>query len=193
MPQAPEVVQKVPPTGGEEHSAERARKAESARRAANAVSAVAWIPQGDLSEPDWLATGRRLGSIGRGSQWWLGDWLCHGSNRWGDRFTEASRVTGYERGELRTMAWIASQVDASRRNEKLTWDHHVQVARLEPADQEYWLARAEEEGLTVSDLKLELRARRRGEEGGSTAQGADDARDEGGTVCPHCGQRGSAG
>ncbi len=192
MPQAPEVVQKVPPTGGEEQAAERDRKAESARRAANAVSAVAWIPQGGLAEPDWLATGRRLGSIGRGSKWWLGDWLCHGEKHWGDRFTEASRVTGYERRDLRTMALIASQVDASRRNENLTWEHHVLVAPLKPAAQEYWLARAEEEKLSVADLKLELRARRRGE-GDEPAEVADDARDEGGTVGTHSGQRGGAG
>jgi hypothetical protein len=193
MSRTPEVVQAVPSFAEEDLTAKHARRQESARRAANAVSSVAWIPQGDLAESEWLATGGRLGSIGRGSQWWLGDWVRHGANRWGDRFTEAARATGYDRATLRMMAWIASQIDASRRNENLTWDHHVQVASLEPAEQEYWLKRAEEERFTVADLKLELRARRQGEHGAAPAKGADAARDGGGAVCPNCGHGGAAG
>jgi hypothetical protein len=164
----------------------------SARRAANAVSSVAWIPQGDLAEPDWLATGRRLGAIGRGSHWWIGDWARHGASRWGDRYSEAARVTGYDRSTLRSMAWIASKIDASRRNEKLTWDHHVLVASLDPAEQEYWLTRAAEEGFTVADLKLELRTRRQGEQGGDADKAAGQARDGGATVCPNCGHHSAA-
>jgi hypothetical protein len=163
----------------------------SARRAANAVSSVAWIPQGDLAEPDWLATGRRLGAIGRGSQWWIGDWARHGASRWGDRYSEAARVTGYDRATLRSMAWIASKVDASRRNEKLTWDHHVLVASLDPAEQEYWLTRAAEERLSAADLKLELRTGRQGAQERDADKGADEAR--GGTVCPNCGHHAAAG
>ncbi len=163
----------------------------SARRAANAVSSVAWIPQGDLAEPDWLATGRRLGAIGRGSQWWIGDWARHGAARWGDRYSEAARVTGYDRATLRSLAWIASKVDASRRNEKLTWDHHVLVASLDPAEQEYWLTRAAEERFSVADLKLELRTRRGGAQERGADKGADEARG-GGTVCPTCGHHTAA-
>lgn len=155
--------------------------------AANAVSGVAWIPQADLSEEEWLTTGRRLGSIGRGSKWWLGDWLRHGSNRFGDRFSEAARATGYDRGTLRTIAWIASRVDASVRKDKLTWDHHVAVASLDQEAQAHWLERAQSDGLTVTDLKQELRTREKGEARGATASDADEARSGGGTDCPHCG------
>jgi hypothetical protein len=157
------------------------------------MSSVAWVPQGDLSEPDWLAAGRRLGAISRGSQWWLGDWVRHGTSRWGDRFSEAARATGYDRSTLRSMAWIASRVDKSVRNEKLTWDHHVLVASLEPDEQRHWLERAEEEQFSVADLKLELRARRQGDRGRPDVKGAEDAQDGGGAVCPQCGHREPAG
>src|SRR5689334_10410657 len=120
-----EAVQAVPHSPDEGGRDARARQRDAARKAANAVSSVAWIPQQELEEHEWLATGRRLGAIGRGSHWWLGDWIRHGADRWGDRFSEAARATGYDRGTLRTMAWIASRVPASVRNEKLTWDHHV--------------------------------------------------------------------
>lgn len=155
--------------------------------AANAVSGVAWIPQPDLSEDEWLSTGRRLGSIGRGSKWWLGDWLCHGSNRWGDRFSEASRATGYDRGTLRSIAWIAARVDASVRRDKLTWDHHVAVASLQSEQQELWLELAESDGLSADELKRKLRTREEGEARGAPAPNAEEARSGGGTACPHCG------
>lgn len=154
---------------------------------ANAVSGVAWIPQSGLSEEEWLTTGRRLGSIGRGSKWWLGDWLCHGSTRFGDRFSEAARATGYDRATLRSIAWIASRVDASVRRDKLTWDHHVAVASLTREEQAHWLERAEIEELGATELKQELRTREKGEARGATAPNADEARSGGGTACPHCG------
>jgi hypothetical protein len=189
MPRSPEVVQSISSSEGGDLAAERAERAQSARRAANAMSSVAWIPQGPLGEADWLATGRRLGAIARGSQWWLGDWALHGASQWGDRYSEAARATGYDRATLRSLAWIASRVDKSVRNEKLTWDHHVLVSSLEPAEQKHWLDRAEEENFSVADLKLELRSRREGDRGRPDPDVAGDAQDGDGVVCPHCGQR----
>lgn len=194
MPRSPEVVQTVSPPGGADLATERAERARSARRAANAVSNVAWIPQGPLGEEEWLATGRRLGVIGRGSQWWIGDWVRHGASRWGDRYSEAARATGYDRATLRNMAWVTERVDKSVRNEKLSWDHHVLVSSLAPEEQKHWLDRAEQEKLTVADLKLELRAHRQGDRGRPNAKaGAEDAQGGGGDVCPHCGHRGPVG
>lgn len=193
MPRSPEVVQSIPPSGGrglETERAERAERAQSAQRAAKAVSSVAWIPQGPLGEEEWLATGRRLGAIGRGSQWWIGDWVRHGASRWGDRYSEAARATGFDRATLRNMAWIAERVDKSVRNEKLSWDHHVIVSSLAPDEQKHWLERAEKEKLTAADLKLELRAHRQGDRGRPDAK---DAQGGDGAVCPHCGHRGPAG
>jgi hypothetical protein len=182
-------VQSIASSDGDVLAAERAERARSARRAANAMSSVAWIPKGPLGEADWLATGRRLGAIARGSQWWLGDWALHGASQWGDRYDEAARATGYDRATLRSLAWIASRVDQAVRNEKLTWDHHVLVSSLEPDEQKYWLDRAEGDNFSVADLKLELRSRRQGDRGRPDPQGAEDAQAGDGAVCPHCGHR----
>lgn len=161
-----------------------------ARRSPSALSKIAWAPQGDLGHADWLATGRRLGAIGRCSQWWIGDWVRYGTSRWGEKYAEAARVTGYDVASLRNMAWVASRFDLSLRNDKLTWSHHVLLAPLEPDEQERWLRRASEERLSVADLRLELRALR---DGGRESSGdaAAVARDRGkaaeAAVCPHCG------
>jgi hypothetical protein len=154
-------------------------------RSPSALSKVAWRPQGKLGQSEWLATGRRLGAIGRCSQWWIGDWIRYGTSRWGERYAEAARVTGYDVGSLRNMAWVASQFDSSLRSDKLTWSHHVLLAPFDPDQQQHWLERALEERLSVADLRLELRAARgdRAAEDTSTEAGSSGPVE----VCPHCG------
>ncbi|MGH2974663.1 MAG: hypothetical protein ACRDLL_07340 [Solirubrobacterales bacterium] len=158
---------------------------EASRSAAGALSKVAWIPQGDLGQPEWLATGRRLGAIGRCSQWWIGDWIRYGSSRWGEKYAEAARITGYDVASLRNMSWVASQFDLSLRSDKLTWSHHVLLAPLEADEKRHWLDRAVEERLSVADLRIELRGRRQGGAGRQDKDGEKAA--EHGVVCPNCG------
>src|SRR6478609_10834846 len=114
------------------------------------ISKVAWLPRGDLGQAEWLATGRRLGAIGRCSQWWIGDWIRYGSSRWGERYAEAARVTGYDVASLRNMAWVAAQFDLSLRSDKLSWSHHVLLAPLSADEQPYWIEKAADERLSVS-------------------------------------------
>jgi hypothetical protein len=158
-------------------------------RTANAISKVAWLPQADLGQAEWLATGRRLGAIGRCSQWWIGDWIRYGASRWGERYAEAARVTGYDVASLRNMAWVSSRFDASLRSDKLTWSHHVLLAPLEPDEQRRWLDRALAERLSVADLRLELRAARGEARSGSPGEADAESAGEDAAVCPHCGHK----
>lgn len=154
-----------------------------------AISKVAWLPRGELGQAAWLATGRRLGAIGRCSQWWIGDWIRYGTSRWGERYAEAARVTGYDVASLRNMAWVASQFDLSLRSDKLTWSHHVLLAPLEPDEQKRWLDHALEERLSVADLRVELRAAQGAvDKAKASAELTTEATGEAGvSVCPHCG------
>lgn len=158
-------------------------------RRAGVVSRIAWAPERDLRYPEWVIAGRRLGAIGRCSQWWIGDWLRYGTSRWGEKYAEAARVTGYDAASLRNIAWVAGCFDLSLRNDKLSWSHHVLLAPLDPAQQRYWLDRAARERLSVADLRLELRARgglRRGRAGAGKLEAGEGAGEER-VVCPHCG------
>jgi hypothetical protein len=158
------------------------------RRVPSTISKVAWIPQEDLGQAEWLSTGRRLGTIGRCSQWWIGDWIRYGNARWGEKYAEAARVTGYDVASLRNMAWVAAQFDLSLRSDKLSWSHHVLLAPLDLAEQRRWIERAEGERLSVADLRLELRANGHGREGGKAAL-EEESQEQGAGVCPHCGHR----
>ncbi len=191
MPGSPEAVQTLAPspsvsTGGQ--AAPRLERSSEGQRSAAGISKVAWVPPADLGQAEWLSTGRRLGAIGRCSQWWIGDWIRYGTARWGEKYTEAARVTGYDVASLRNMAWVAAQFDLSLRSDKLSWSHHVLLAPLERDQQQRWIARAVEERLSVADLRLELRARGNG---GRKEQGAagGGSLEQGEGVCPHCGHK----
>jgi hypothetical protein len=141
----------------------------ASRTSSSIVSKVAWIPEGELRHEEWVAAGRRLGAIGRCSQWWVGDWIRYGTSKWGEKYAEAARVTGYDVASLRNMAWVASRFDPS-----------------EPEEQRYWIDRAGEMRFSVADLRIELRvALRKGKpEPGEAAHAAASSVE---VACPHCG------
>jgi hypothetical protein len=187
---SPPAIKPIPNALFSGHRTRRPKPASAGRDAGapNGLSKIAWIPQHELDHADWLATGRRLGTIGRCSQWWIGDWVRYGAARWGEKYAEAARITGYDVASLRNMVWVASRFDLSLRNDKLTWSHHVLLAPLEPEEQRKWLRRASEERLSVADLRLELRSLRNGGKDKPSGQAPAEAGENGEVVvCPHCG------
>lgn len=149
------------------------------------VSKTAWIPEDGMEHADWIMAGRRLGAIGRCSQWWVGDWIRYGNAKWGEKYVEAARVTGYDVASLRNMAWVASRFDLSLRSDTLTWSHHVLLAPLGVDEQRYWLERASEKRFSVADLRIELKGRRTKAERTDSAESA--AGEPCAMVCPKCG------
>lgn len=150
-----------------------------------AGSRVAWMPAEDIDVHKWVRAGQRLGAMTRCSQWWLGDWVRYGTGRWGEKYKEASRITGYDVQSLRNIAYVAGRVEVSRRRDNLAWSHHAEVSALEPAEQDRWLDLAESEKMSVSDLRTELRSARRADNRSST-QSNSDKPTAGTVVCPNC-------
>lgn len=146
-----------------------------------------------MSLSDWVAHGRRLGVMGRGVGWWLGDWLRFGNAAYGERYAAAVRMTGYDRQSLMNMVYVASRVESSRRREKLSWSHHAEIAALEPAEQDDWLDRAERDQLSVRCLREALRTQRRAvkAERGTAGDVEHSQAMRAGSpdfVCPSCGR-----
>jgi hypothetical protein len=153
---------------------------------------VSWAPPASMTLSEWLACGHRLGVIGRGIGWWIGDWVNYGNAQYGEKYARAARVTGYDVQSLMNMAYVASRVPPGRRISTLSWSHHAEVAPLEPAEQASWLNRAVKEKLSVRCLRTELRQFRRRTDvlapdgnGDTIAVAASSAS----TVCPHCGSQ----
>jgi hypothetical protein len=133
----------------------------SAVRDGGRITPVAWTPGEGIAVNDWIRAGQRLGAMTRCSQWWLGDWVRYGTGRWGEKYKEAARITGYDVHSLRNIAYVAGRVEVSRRRDNLAWSHHAEVSALEPDEQDRWLDLASTEKMSVSDLRIELRAARR--------------------------------
>ena len=159
------------------------------------VTPVSWQPGHAISLSQWVADGQRLGAIGRGVNWWLGDWLRFGNLKFGERYVRASRITGYDVQTLMNMVYVATRFDSDRRRERLSWSHHAELAALGPEEQEEWLTRAENERLSVRDLRAELRRVTRANEAPEIAAVAASneavatvvVAEESQHVCPNCG------
>jgi hypothetical protein len=157
------------------------------------LTATSWGPHASMSFPDWVAHGRRLGVMGRGVGWWLGDWLRFGNAAYGERYAAAARLTGYDRQSLMNMVYVASRFESSRRREKLSWSHHAEIAAVEPAEQDEWLDRAERDQLSVRCLREAMRTQRRAVKAQHGAEGdVEHSRaappDSPDFVCPSCGR-----
>jgi len=168
--------------GGGQPAAQRAKRPR--------ISPVCWDAPQELEYHGWVLEGKRIGLMCRGSPWWIGDWLLYGNARWGEMYTAAAKITGYDPKSLRNMRYVASRFDPSLRKDNLTWSHHALLASLDRDRQLHWLERATRERLSVEDLRAELRAARRGSLQ-APPERAPLERDDGVTTvtCPNCGDR----
>jgi hypothetical protein len=156
---------------------------------ASSVTSVSWVPVREMDFPEWVAAGRRLGAMGRCGQWGLGDWIRYGNAKFGERYARAAHITGYDVQTLMNMVYVASRFEISRRRENLSWSHHETLASLGADEQDQWLDHASTEKLSVSDLRVELRALRgrpkdptASEDGENAVMVSAEA-----LICPHCG------
>jgi hypothetical protein len=80
--------------------------------------------------------------------WWVGDWLRHGEDRWGEMYAEAEAITGLDCGTLRNAKMVAGRYELSLRSDNLPFFTHQCAASLPSAQRANLLAEAEREGLS---------------------------------------------
>jgi hypothetical protein len=110
---------------------------------------------------EWLGVGCQIARISNGSSWWLGDWVIYGERAYGERYRSALDVTQLDYQTLRNYAWVARRFGASRRRERLSFQHHAEVAALPEADQDLWLDRTERARWSRNELRRRLKAEQR--------------------------------
>lgn len=155
------------------------------------LTPTAWASGPELGPAAWIQWGRWLGTVGRGSGWWIGDWVRYGNARYGERYKLVASITGYDTQTLMNMAYVTSRFEPARRRESLSFSHHAELAALCREEQDSWLERAALERLSVRALRAELRRGPAAIAGGQTAGGgqAKDGQASTGTVrCPCCGE-----
>jgi hypothetical protein len=125
----------------------------------------------------WCQIGRQLAALSEASGWWLGDWIVYGEQRYPDRYKEALEGTSLEYQTLRNYAWVARRFPPTRRREKLSLQHHAEVAALPEAEQDEWLDRAEKFRWSRNQLRAYLKASQQpGPESPNVAASKENAR-----------------
>jgi hypothetical protein len=113
-----------------------------------------------LTFEQWAETGPKLARVIDAFAWCIGDWLVYGQERYESRYTEAIENVGLDYQTLRNYAWVARKFETARRRERLSFQHHAEVASLPPREQDAWLDRADEQGWSKSELRRQLREAR---------------------------------
>jgi hypothetical protein len=112
----------------------------------------------ELTLDRFLDLATYFGALRNATAWWCADLLNLGDYLHGFTASQAEAVLGREPETLRRWQWVAERVPKSRRNPLLSFTHHEVVAALGPAEQVAWLNRAEEDRLTVAELRAHVKA-----------------------------------
>lgn len=118
----------------------------------------------DMPIDVWRNLGRQIFVITDSSGWWLGDWLIFGQANFPDRYKRAIAETSLDYQTLRNYAWVARQFAPERRHERLSFQHHAEVASLDTDQQDLWLTRAEQFTWSRNELRRQIRASKNGGE-----------------------------
>lgn len=121
------------------------------------------IPDGTTHE-QWEKIGSVLTELTGASTWMLGDWLCHGQKyhpsgqMFDGVYAKVAADTGYAVQTLMNAKSVCLAIPLSRRREGLSYHHAVEIAGRAPLkDYDKWIKRATEPGVTVKQLRKELR------------------------------------
>lgn len=112
----------------------------------------------------WERLGEMLKKTAQGVQFWIGDWIRYGESEYGEKYAQGLQTTGQTYQTLADDVYVASRVEISLRNEKLSFNHHRAVAALPPAQQKKWLSRAVTEGWSYRELRREIEKDKRGKD-----------------------------
>lgn len=100
----------------------------------------------------FTAVGEALFLLSSASKFCLGDW-AEQAPRHESAYRQMAEKYGYEVSSLDNMASVCRRVPISLRNENLTFNHHVAVAKLDTNNQKKYLQAAVDEGLSVRALR----------------------------------------
>ena len=110
-----------------------------------------------LAFEEWERTGKKITRIVNSSAWFLGDWVVYGQARYSDRYRRAIETARLDYQTIRNYAWVARRFELSRRRDKLSFQHHAEVAALPVDQQDHWLDLAEEAGWSRNQLRQHIR------------------------------------
>ena len=105
----------------------------------------------------WASIGKRLWRGNQLLMWWVGDWCAFGEAKYPGKLKEFAELNGFNYLRLKELGGVAAAVQLPLRKEGLDWAFYKEVAPLPKKEQSQWLKVAQEERLTVADLRERIR------------------------------------
>ena len=109
---------------------------------------------------DEVATAAKvIGGIDAGVPWWQGDLLNYAEHAHGEKYSQAMESgIGVSYEVLRNRCSVCSRIEPARRRTEpwVTFNHHAEVVKLDPKDQDKLLALVAKERLTIRALREEV-------------------------------------
>lgn len=109
---------------------------------------------------DWLRVGTLLQGIDVGYQWWVGDWLAFGEDKFADKVAQGVSMTGRAENTLRQWAWTANRFAPEERKYEVPFGVYHAMARVKNTAPEVatrLLANAETKHLPVSLVRSQIK------------------------------------
>jgi hypothetical protein len=122
------------------------------------VETVGLTISGDVTYEEWEDIGYQLARVGKGWQWWVGDWINFGEKKYGETYKAAIEATGLKIQACKNIASVCRAFELSRRRDVLSFNHHAEVQGLEPNEQDELLAEAEECGLSCAVIRERVKS-----------------------------------
>jgi hypothetical protein len=122
------------------------------------VETVGLTISGDVTYEEWEDIGYQLARVGKGWQWWVGDWINFGEKKYGETYKAAIDATGLARNSCKNIAIVCRQFELARRRASLSFNHHAEVQGLELSEQDDLLNEAESEGLSCAAIRERVKS-----------------------------------
>lgn len=116
----------------------------------NGLSAI-----GTPTFEQWQECGGFIRKAEGSVHFWIGDWLNYGEQKYGEKYTQAIDETNFSYQTLKNDAYVAKQIDLSRRRDDVSWGIHAEIAPFEPAEQDRLLDKAVNTKMTIQQLRKE--------------------------------------
>lgn len=120
-------------------------------------TAIKYDDPDKITYADWLDNVKRFVMIERSHQWHLGDLLNFGEAKFGDKYHQVINDFGVDGQTIANWKWVANKVPPNVRRKDLTFQHHMNVAKLEPEDQAKWLEKAAKGEWPAGELRSRLK------------------------------------
>lgn len=125
---------------------------------AGAITPTALILPPDIPYDQCESLAAMFGQLHRTSSWLIGDLLNHIERVYGETYAQAAEATGLSKGALMNYTSVCAHIPRSRRRAKVPFSTHMEVAYLEPAEQDRWLKEAEKNRWTKEELRIARKA-----------------------------------